>query len=123
MVHCVSLVLVDSTHPAPIKATPATPGAVAGTIDLTWTATGDDGTVGMATAYIVKYSTSFISTESEFNAPNTYAQSWSPSTAGMPESFTLPGFTTGQTYYFAIKVLDEVPNTSMMSNVASAQCP
>jgi hypothetical protein len=83
------------------------------------TATGDDGNVGTASSYLVKYSTSTI-TAGNFDSATAYPQNWAPLASGNAENHTLGGLTGGQTYYVAIKVLDDVLNTSPMSNVASA---
>ncbi|MHC4597960.1 MAG: RCC1 domain-containing protein [Planctomycetota bacterium] len=112
----------DTTPPAAISDLSAASGSSAGTADLTWTATGDDGNAGTATAYIVKMSTAPI-TASNFDAATTFVQGWAPQPAGTTENRTVSGLTQGQTNFFAIKVLDEVPNTSPMSNVAQLAPP
>ena len=43
-----------------------------------------------------------------------------PASAVPAESFTVTGLSASTTYYFAIKTSDEVPNTSGLSNIASA---
>lgn len=43
-----------------------------------------------------------------------------PQTAGNSESFIVSGLIPGQTYYFAIKTQDEIPNTSGLSNSPNA---
>jgi hypothetical protein len=92
-------------------------------VTLTWTATGDDGTVGSANAYDLRYSTSPITDDTSFNAATQAADMSSPGPAGAGESFTVTGLTANTTYYFAIKAVDEVGNRSILSNVVSAATP
>lgn len=85
------------------------------TAALTWTATGDDGAVGTATAYDLRMSTSVI-TAANFNAATQVLNVPAPKISGTTETFTVTGLTAG-TYYFAIKAVDEVGNWSAISNV------
>jgi len=88
-------------------------------ITLTWTASGDDGDSGKATAYDVRYSTTPI-TESNFAAATKASGAPAPKAAGMQENFTAGGLNFKTTYYFALKVLDEQGNTSALSNSPAA---
>ena len=90
-----------------------------GGIDLTWTATGDDGHNGTATSYDLRYSTSPID-EGNFAAATPVAGVSAPKAAGAAESLTVTGLTGGTEYYFALKVTDDVGNTSEISNTARA---
>ena len=49
----------------------ASSGSDYGTIDITWTAPGDDGTFGRATGYIVKYSNSQFTDQASFDNAST----------------------------------------------------
>jgi ferredoxin len=107
----------DTTPPAPVNDLTAI-----GTqyhIELSWTATGDDGNVGTAYQYDIRYSTDEIydhNWETSFslsNVPN-------PSSAGMPESMILTEFEVGEEMYFAMKVIDDAGNESSLSNIAHA---
>ncbi|MHC5081130.1 MAG: NHL repeat-containing protein, partial [Planctomycetota bacterium] len=108
----------DSIPPSAITDLSVSTGVALGALDLSWTATGDDGNVGTASSYLVKYSTSTI-TAGNFDSATTYSQSWTPLSSSSTENRTMTGLTGGQIYYVAIKVLDEVPNTSLISNVAN----
>jgi phosphodiesterase/alkaline phosphatase D-like protein len=88
-------------------------------LTLTWTATGDDGDTGRATAYDVRYSTAPIDA-GNFASATVVPQSLAPKAAGQTETLPVTGLTPGTTYYFALKVADEVPNVSALSNVAQA---
>lgn len=87
-------------------------------VTLTWTAVGDDGTVGTATQYEIRYSTAPI-TSANFTSATLVAGPPVPKTSGQAEVFTVSGLGQGTTYYFALKVADEVPNWSGLSNVAT----
>jgi len=92
---------------------------------LTWTAVGDDGTTGTASSYALGYSTAPITTpvtNTIFNGLTPVSGLGAPQLAGSPESFTVTGLPSNQTYNFVLKVCDEVPNCSF-SNVASVTVP
>ena len=89
-------------------------------IDLSWTATGDNGNVGTATSYDIRYSTSWITQENWDSAIQVSDESI-PQAPGSSETFTVSGLSAGGTYYFVIKVLDEAGNESDFSNVTSAE--
>lgn len=108
----------ESTPPAHIS-TLAADSLKANSIRLTWTATGDDSVTGTAAQYDVRYSTSVI-TEATWASATQATGEPTPLIAGSAQSFTITGLTAGTTYYFAIKVADEVPNWAAISNVVSA---
>lgn len=105
----------DNTSPADV--TDLAAGNLTSTsIDLTWTALGDDGDTGTASQYDIRYSTSAIITEADWEAAAQCTDEPSPSPAGTAESFTVTGLSPTTTYYFALKTADEVPNWSGLSN-------
>jgi len=113
----------DPTAPAPDTTPPAQISDLAlasCTLDscgLSWTAPGDDGLVGQASSYDLRYSTAPITTANWTSATNVAVAA--PLIAGSPESHTVAGLLEGTSYYFAIRASDEVNNTSVLSNVAS----
>jgi chitodextrinase len=114
---------VDTAGTAPsavsdLSATPRTGRRIA----LSWTATGDDGTTGTATRYDLRYSTSPIDSTSltSFSVATPLAGVPAPSPAGTVENLMVTGLESERTYYFALLVLDELDNTSLLSNVAVA---
>lgn len=109
----------DETAPAAIIDLVATPGAGYDRIDLSWTAPGDDGWLGMATKYIIKYATYNISTDN-FDSVTDVKKRNVTVNGGNPDSETITGLVSDTLYYFAIKTEDEVPNVSDISNVATA---
>jgi subtilisin family serine protease len=110
---------VDHDHTAPAAVgTLATAATTFHSVRLTWTATGDDGASGRASFYDLRYSTSPITTstwDSAIRIPGEFG----PKAAGAAESFTVPGLDPGRTYYFALKVRDNMGNESALSNVAA----
>ncbi|MDP2648094.1 MAG: fibronectin type III domain-containing protein, partial [Candidatus Yanofskybacteria bacterium] len=92
--------------------------ATTSSIKLTWTAPGDDGDVGAATSYDIRYSTALI-TESSWGTATQITGEPSPSAAGGSQNITITGLSNGTTYFFAIKASDGIPNTSGLSNVPS----
>ncbi len=89
-------------------------------VNLTWTAPGDDGMRGNVTAYVVKYSSSGPIDSSNWNLVSTYGQSWTPAMNGTVETHTITGLTAGTKYWFAVQAYDDVPNYSIVSNSPSA---
>jgi chitodextrinase len=94
-------------------------GSSSSSVTLTWTAPGDDGNVGTATQYDIRYATSPIA-DSNWDSAISVPGVPSPQPADSHESFTVENLTPSTTYYFAIKTADEVPNWSPLSNVTSA---
>ncbi|MBI1799866.1 MAG: N-acetylmuramoyl-L-alanine amidase [Candidatus Eisenbacteria bacterium] len=86
---------------------------------LTWQAPGDDGNVGRAFAYDLRYSTSQI-TASNFGTTSG-GPSLTPQVAGNWESAEVSGLSSCRTYYFAVRTLDERGNFSPMSTVPSCK--
>ncbi len=87
-------------------------------VTLGWTAPGNNGMVGRAVEYDLRYSPEEIR-DNNWDAAMRVAGVPAPDTAGAAESFTVTGLATGQTYYFALKTADEVPNWATASNAAS----
>ena len=105
---------------APDAVTDLAIGTVTGSsVQLSWTAPGDDGATGTATSYDVRYSTSTITAGNWASATPATGEP-APSVAGSTETFTVTGLSESTTYFFAIKTSDEVPNESAISNVPSA---
>lgn len=86
---------------------------------LSWTAPGNDGFTGTAAQYDVRYSLASI-TDDTWDAAERAQGAPTPGSAGSTETFTIAGLETGQTYYFALKTVDDSHNWSALSNVPSA---
>jgi parallel beta-helix repeat protein len=108
--------LLDTTAPARITDL-AVIGTGAFSATLTWTAPGDDGSSGLASAYDLRYSLSPI-TEATWNSAVKYNMSSIPGPPGSLESETVSGLWEANDHYFAIKASDGVPNWADLSNVA-----
>lgn len=93
-----------------------------GSAELNWTPTGDDALAGVAAAYDVRYSTSPITAGTfDFNARVTTGVPIPIARNGTQrQTMTVSGLGSNRFFYFAIKVLDEVPNTSAISNSPAA---
>ncbi|MFH2048878.1 MAG: fibronectin type III domain-containing protein [bacterium] len=88
-------------------------------VTLTWTAPGDDNNVGTASQYDIRYSTSVIN-DANWGSVSQVSNEPNPQIAGTAEFFVVENLNPGTTYYFAIRAADEVPNWSVISNIASA---
>lgn len=86
-------------------------------LELTWTAPGDDDRVGRAHDYELRVSTVPI-TPANFDAATLVRGVPAPSHAGTRERFRVHELDPGTTYYFALKTRDEAGNWSGLSNVA-----
>ncbi|MFC2161601.1 FG-GAP-like repeat-containing protein, partial [Acidobacteriota bacterium] len=107
----------DTIPPAGIIDLSAT-NSTAFSIDLAWTAPGDDGIEGTASQYDIRYSTSRI-TDTNWNDATECESEPSPAPAYSGESFTVTGLTPNTPYYFALKTADEAQNWSFLSNIWS----
>ena len=107
----------DATPPAAVQDLQA---AVAGQVQLSWTAPGDSGSVGTATSYSVRWSVGPI-TDANWAAARALAGAPAPLAAGTPQTMTvsLDLLPTSKPVYFALKATDEAANTSAISNVPS----
>ncbi len=114
----VVLTTPEGTAPAAISNL-AVSSPTSTTLQLTWTAPGDDGTTGTATSYDVRYSTTPITDNTTFAAATAVTGVTAPQIAGSVEQLTLTGLVASTTYYVAIRTRDEVPNTSALSNAIS----
>jgi YD repeat-containing protein len=112
---------IDTTAPAAITDLAAETGSTAGSVDLTWTAPGEDGSTGTASSYLVRTSASAILTETDWDNATVVSNGIpTPQAAGAGEQMTVSDLTPGSTFYFSIRAQDEVPNIAELSNSPSA---
>lgn len=111
----------DTVPPSGINDLAALPGPLPGMIQLSWSAPGNDGTIGTASHYLIKYSS-----VPGFDLAGFDGARLPVSTRGVEgpygaaEGEEIGGLAGGTTYYFALKAEDFAGNSSQLSNVASA---
>jgi len=88
------------------------------TLQLVWTAPGDDGAVGTAATYEVRVSTAPI-TLGNWSAASVVGPAPAPLPSGKRQGLTVRGLSSGTTYYFAMRTVDDAGNWSGLSNVLS----
>jgi len=104
----------DSTPPHAIVDLAAN-SPMSNTLNLSWTAPGDDGDTGTASQYDIRYSTVPI-TMANWNAATPVTGEPAPVPAGITQTMMIQQLSPETTYYFAMKSADEVPNWSVLSN-------
>jgi hypothetical protein len=110
----------DITPPAAINDLDAAPGEVPGAIDLSWTAPGDDGWMGSASLYVIRYSDRVL-TETNWDSATVFEAPPECLEAGQVQTTTIAGLNPGQHYYLGIKAVDKNLNVSGLSNVAETE--
>jgi hypothetical protein len=126
-VYCLRLYdfTADTTPPARVEDLGAdlsedgTTDMIAG-VRLHWTAPGDDGSLGRAKGYDIRFSTTPISDDAGFAAATPLPVLHLPSFPGTVENQQLALPEPSSRYYFALKAFDEAMNYSELSNCASA---
>jgi lysyl endopeptidase len=103
--------LDDDTPPARIDDLTVT-AVDTSSMRLEWTATGDDGDQGTASAYELRYDTTAISSEADFADATRALSTPPPKTAGTVQSQTVEGLAPERNYYFAIRSVDDGNNVS-----------
>lgn len=91
------------------------------TLNLWWTAPGDDGFVGTVNGYEVRYSTSEI-TPLNFGTA-TLVPPPTPLRAGQRQRVIVRGLSRSNVYWFAVRARDESGNVSSISNVLRWEWP
>ena len=88
------------------------------TINLAWTASGDNGDVGTAAVTHLRFATTPITEETWADAtPHTGLGT--PAGAGTPESAVVTNLQGATSYYFAVKIEDDNGLLSPLSNVVT----
>ncbi|OJT27433.1 hypothetical protein BO221_05530 [Archangium sp. Cb G35] len=87
-------------------------------ITVSWAAVGDDGMLGTPASYELRYSSSNIVTEADFNGATPVAVA-PPSSSDTTLSATISGLVSNTTYYVALKVTDNSGN-AVRSNTLMA---
>lgn len=90
------------------------------TVTLEWTARGDDGDVGTAAAYDVRYADSPVK-PSNFDEATPVDDPPAPLPAGSRQTLRVSGLAVKTTYFFAVRALDEHLNASGLSKVVAGR--
>lgn len=91
---------------------------------LQWTAVGDDGTVGTATSYEFRMSTDSVALNNSFTTATLIPNPPIPKIAGSAETWAPTVMVElGTTYFFAVVVIDDAGNRSLVSNIARRTFP
>jgi subtilisin family serine protease len=109
----------DSIPPAPVT-TLEVLRVDSDRVTLRWTATGDDGVLGQASRYDLRFDTGPID-GSSFDQASAAGTMPLPGPPGTIEETTVEGLRFETTYTFALKVIDEYGNASALSNLASGR--
>lgn len=84
-------------------------------VRVSWTAEGDDGNLGTAASYDLRYATTAITNETEFAAATPFAIP-PPQAPGTSESAIVTGLTLSVDHYFALKIIDGAGNSSLSNS-------
>jgi parallel beta-helix repeat protein len=114
-----SLLLPDITPPARITDLTAINSTLT-SVALRWTAPGNDGIIGMASQYDLRYSTLPVNDTNWGMATQVIGET-QPKIGGKTEVFEVQGLALDTTYFFAIKTADGGPNWSLLSNIVMAR--
>jgi glucose/arabinose dehydrogenase len=113
----------DSLVPGDIMGLTAATGTCNGSVNLSWTAPPDDAgnnSSGPVTSYLVRYSTSAILNETDWNNATIVSSDLpTPVAPGMTQTMTVSGLIPGTLYYFAVRAQDEESNQSAFSTVSA----
>ncbi len=91
-------------------------------IKFSWSAPGDDGLSGRAALYDLRYHTSEFALEA-WNQATPAEGLEEPGFARSRQSIIIEDLTPGQTYFFALRTRDEVPNWSEPSPLVNVTMP
>jgi len=109
-------ITIDTIPPAAISNLRVV-GEIDSTCMLTWTAPGDDGLIGLATLYDIRYATDssiLVDWDSAYQVANPPSPIW----PGLIQQYQVSGLLPDSEYVFAIKTYDDSGNVSGLSNIA-----
>ncbi len=111
--------MIDTVPPAQIEDLFVMPTQTDEVI-MKWTAPGDDGTMGRADFYIMRYDSKPITAENFARAVKV-SDVPAPGAAGETQVVTLGNLTPDTKYYFAVQAVDDALNYGPVSNIASCK--
>ena len=109
----------DATLPGAIADLESTHSTTS-TVELSWTAPGEDGNNGKASYYLLRYSAVPITAANIHNA-TPYHGMLAPTNRGVKQSVTVQGLGDNVNYYFVLQGVDENFNLGAASNMAEAK--
>ncbi len=109
----------DAEAPSAINDLQASSGTDNGEIDLVWTAPGDDGLIGTAALYEIRFASSVI-TQLNWDSASLCSEPPAPLVCGNEQILTLRDLDAGEMYYVGIRAYDDAGNMADLSNVDSA---
>ncbi|MFC1691018.1 LamG-like jellyroll fold domain-containing protein [Nanoarchaeota archaeon] len=114
---------IDNEGPGQVTNLVVKTGRSQGSIDLFWTAPGDNDQVGKATAYEIRYAQTPILTQTDWdNAQWSLCSNLNPDWGGSNETCTITGLGASEVlWYAAINATDNWGNTSPISNSPGAE--
>jgi len=111
----------DTVPPATVADLRVATGTAPGSVVLTLTAPGDDGSKGTATSYEIRWSTGLLS-DANF-ATGTLATAPVPAAGGSAQTITLTGLPDESLVHVALRAQDDASNWSLVSNDATGRTP
>ncbi|EMY61022.1 fibronectin type III domain-containing protein [Leptospira terpstrae] len=90
------------------------------TVQLSWTAVGDDGNTGNASSYEIRRSASVINTDLDCDNSHEVTNSISSVTVGTNVNFLVTQLSADTRYYFCVRGYDEVGNKGKWNGIVSA---
>lgn len=110
----------DGIPPAAVNDLFASTGGAGDTVDLSWTAPGDDGDTGTSKEYIVRRNIAPI-TDANWDESSDVDGEPVPGIAGSPETMSVEVPYPNMIFHFAIKTQDYASNMSDISNCPSSK--
>lgn len=103
--------------------TPVESDPVSVTVPFAYTATGDDGMMGQANQTEIRMAQTSDSLINNWNACQIISDHF-PWASGIKDTILVTfNAETGVPYFFALKIADEVPNWSLLSNIITRTFP
>lgn len=110
----------DTVRPADVTTLTAT-AMTNESIQLTWTAVGDDGNTGNASSYEIRRSASVINTDTDCDNSHEISNSITGVNVGTNINFTVSQLSSDTQYYFCVRAFDEVGNKGKWNGVVTAK--
>ncbi len=114
--------VVDDIAPAMPQAL-ATGAATQTSIELTWTAPGDDELLGDISGYELRYATTMLVSEQDFLAATEVIPGPQTASVGTPQAFIITGLQPDTLYSFGLRAKDGASNGSMLALTSATTLP